>query len=177
MPSRVDVAESCKLAGFAEHDIQILMAVGKLTPLSDPAPNAPKRFAALEMIRNVSDRPGLTAQVHQECSKILAPQARAPSNAPALVAHGAPARGVKTQAPASTKVDGKKRLGFYLRSVRSHQAAGKSQHHPWHKPDGSPVNCDPRHFAPSVRGNRRIVPAPPTHTCNCATKCRSFMAR
>jgi hypothetical protein len=28
------------------HDIQILMAVGKLTPLGDPAPNAPKWFAA-----------------------------------------------------------------------------------------------------------------------------------
>jgi hypothetical protein len=37
--------------GFAEHDIQILMAVGKLTPLGDPAPNAPKWFAAVEMIR------------------------------------------------------------------------------------------------------------------------------
>jgi hypothetical protein len=37
------------------HDIQILMAVGKLTPLGDPAPNAPKWFAAVEMIRLATD--------------------------------------------------------------------------------------------------------------------------
>jgi hypothetical protein len=33
-----------------ELDIQILMAAGKLTPLGDPAPHAPKWFAAFEMI-------------------------------------------------------------------------------------------------------------------------------
>ena len=42
--------------GFAEHDIQVLMAVGKLTPLGDPAPNAPKWFAAIEMIRLAADQ-------------------------------------------------------------------------------------------------------------------------
>ena len=42
--------------GFAEHDIQVLMAVGKLTPLGDPAPNAPKWFAAVEMIRLAADQ-------------------------------------------------------------------------------------------------------------------------
>ena len=41
---------------FAEYDIQILMAVGKLTPLGDPAPNAPKWFAAVEMIRHATDQ-------------------------------------------------------------------------------------------------------------------------
>jgi hypothetical protein len=45
-----------KLLGFAENDIQILMAVGKLMPLGDPAPNAPKWFAAVEMIRLAADR-------------------------------------------------------------------------------------------------------------------------
>ena len=49
LPARLDVAETAKLLGFAVHDIQILMAVGKLTPLGDPAPNAPKWFAAVEM--------------------------------------------------------------------------------------------------------------------------------
>jgi hypothetical protein len=47
LPARLDVAATAKLLGFAEHDIQILMAVGKLTPLGDPAPNAPKWFAAV----------------------------------------------------------------------------------------------------------------------------------
>ena len=53
---RVDVTATVKLLGFAEHDIQILMAVGKLTPLGDPAPNAPKWFAAIEMIRLATDQ-------------------------------------------------------------------------------------------------------------------------
>jgi hypothetical protein len=42
LPARLDVAATAKLPGFAVHDIQILMSVGKLTPLGDPAPNAPK---------------------------------------------------------------------------------------------------------------------------------------
>ena len=41
---------------FAERDIQVLMSVGKLTPLGDPASNAPKWFAAVEMIRLVTDQ-------------------------------------------------------------------------------------------------------------------------
>jgi len=56
LPARLDVAATAKLLGFAEHDIQILMAVGKLTPLGDPAPNAPKWFAAVEMIRLAVDQ-------------------------------------------------------------------------------------------------------------------------
>lgn len=56
LPARLDVAETSRLLGFAEHDIQILMAMGKLTPLGDPAPNAPKWFAAVEMIRLACDQ-------------------------------------------------------------------------------------------------------------------------
>jgi len=56
LPARLDVAQTSKLLGFGEHDIQILMAVGKLTPLGDPAPNAPKWFAAVEMIQLAADR-------------------------------------------------------------------------------------------------------------------------
>src|SRR5882757_2255591 len=56
LPARLDVVATAKLLGFAEHDIQILMAVGKLTPLGDPAPNAPKWFAAVEMIRLATDQ-------------------------------------------------------------------------------------------------------------------------
>src|SRR5581483_1126042 len=46
----LDALATAKLLGFAEHDIQILMAVGKLTPLGAPAPNAPKWFAAVEIV-------------------------------------------------------------------------------------------------------------------------------
>ena len=56
LPARLDVEATAKLLGFAEHDIQILMAVGKLTPLGDPAPNAPKWFAAVELIRLAADQ-------------------------------------------------------------------------------------------------------------------------
>src|SRR5471030_3266861 len=55
LPARLDVVATAKLLGFAEHDIQILMNVGKLTPLGDPAPNAPKWFAAIKMIRLATD--------------------------------------------------------------------------------------------------------------------------
>ena len=55
LPARLDVGATAKLLGFAEHDIQILMAVGKLTPLGDPAPNAPKWFAAVEIVHLASD--------------------------------------------------------------------------------------------------------------------------
>jgi hypothetical protein len=55
LPARLDVMATAKLPGFAEHDIQILMAVGKLAPLGDPSPNAPKWFAAGEMIRLAGD--------------------------------------------------------------------------------------------------------------------------
>ena len=55
LPARLDVVAAAKLLGFAEHDIQILMSSGKLKPLGDPAPNAPKWFAAVEMVRLAGD--------------------------------------------------------------------------------------------------------------------------
>jgi hypothetical protein len=51
LPARLAVTQTAKLLGFAEHDIQVLMAARKLTPLGDPAPNAPKWLAAIEVIR------------------------------------------------------------------------------------------------------------------------------
>jgi hypothetical protein len=38
LSARLDVVATAKLLGFAEHDIQILMAAGKLEPLGNPAP-------------------------------------------------------------------------------------------------------------------------------------------
>lgn len=55
IPARLSVDATAKLLGFAEHDIQILMAARKLKPLGDPAPNAPKWFAAIEVIRLAVD--------------------------------------------------------------------------------------------------------------------------
>lgn len=56
LPARLDVAATAKLLGFAEHDLQVLMSTGRLTPLGDPAPNAPKWFAAVEILRLATDR-------------------------------------------------------------------------------------------------------------------------
>jgi len=56
LPARLDVSATAKLLGFAEHDIPVLMAAGKLTPLGDPAPNAPKWFCAVEIIQLATDR-------------------------------------------------------------------------------------------------------------------------
>jgi hypothetical protein len=55
LPARLDVSQTAKLLGFATHDIQILMATRKLTPLGDPAPNAPKWFAAIEILQLAGD--------------------------------------------------------------------------------------------------------------------------
>jgi hypothetical protein len=53
--ARLDVKATSKLLGFAEHDIQILMAAGKLTPLGEPAQNATKWFAAVQVVRQAGD--------------------------------------------------------------------------------------------------------------------------
>ncbi len=56
LPARLDVGATARLLGFAEHDIPLLIATGKLEPLGDPAPNAPKWFAAVEILRLATDR-------------------------------------------------------------------------------------------------------------------------
>ena len=55
LPARLDTGTTAKVLGFAENDIQILMAGRKLIPLGDPAPTAPKWFAAMEVIRLAED--------------------------------------------------------------------------------------------------------------------------
>jgi len=56
LPARLDVVATAKLLGFTKSDISVLMSSGKLTPLGDPSPNAPKWFAAVEMIRLAADQ-------------------------------------------------------------------------------------------------------------------------
>ena len=68
LPARLDAASAAKLLGFAEHDVQVLMRTGKLTPLGDPAPNAPKWFSAIELIRLAADRDWLS-RASREVSK------------------------------------------------------------------------------------------------------------
>jgi hypothetical protein len=56
LPARLGVAATAKLLGFTESDIHVLMAAGKLTPPGDPAPNAPKWFGAVQVIRLATDQ-------------------------------------------------------------------------------------------------------------------------
>lgn len=68
LPARLDVGATARLLAFAEHDVQILMNSGKLVPLGDPAPNAPKWFAAVEVIRLATD-PDWLHKATKELSK------------------------------------------------------------------------------------------------------------
>jgi hypothetical protein len=90
LPARLDATAAAKLLGFAEHDIQILMGAGKLVALGDPAPNAPKWFAAIEIIRLAADRDWLnkaTREVSKYWRHKRERQAKArPISRPALVA-------------------------------------------------------------------------------------------
>jgi len=88
LPARLDVPATAKVLGFAKHEIQILLAAGTLEPLGDPAPNAPKWFAAIEIIGLAIDRDWLnkaTREVSKYCRhkrerrskpKVLPPEQR-----------------------------------------------------------------------------------------------------
>jgi hypothetical protein len=55
LPGRIDVSVAAKVLGVAEHDIPILISEGLLAPLGKPAPNAPKWFAAIQIVRLATD--------------------------------------------------------------------------------------------------------------------------
>jgi hypothetical protein len=55
LPARLDVEQTAKVLGFTVSDIQVLMSTRKLMPLGDPAPNAPKLFAGVDVMRLAID--------------------------------------------------------------------------------------------------------------------------
>jgi len=67
LPGRLNVSETALLLGFQEHDIAPLVSAKLLVPLGKPAPNAPKYFAAVEIVDRAAD-PGWLA----EATKVLA---------------------------------------------------------------------------------------------------------
>lgn len=110
LPARLDVSATAKLLGFAEHDIQILMSVGKLRPLGDPAPNAPKWFAAVEMIKLATDQAWLhkaTKEIarywrqkrERKNKSILRPRSNRHAFVDPLSIHGEPVRAVEVTVP------------------------------------------------------------------------------
>jgi hypothetical protein len=55
LPGRLNTSEVALLLGFQEHDIAVLMAVRLLVPLGKPVLNAPKYFAAIEIVERAAD--------------------------------------------------------------------------------------------------------------------------
>jgi hypothetical protein len=55
LPARLNVDETAKLLGVAEHDVATLVAARLLTPLGCPAKNAPKFFAKITVLDHCSD--------------------------------------------------------------------------------------------------------------------------
>jgi hypothetical protein len=55
LPGRLNTCETALLLGFQEHDIAALVAAKLLVPLGKPAANAPKYFAAVEIVANAAD--------------------------------------------------------------------------------------------------------------------------
>jgi len=61
LPARLNTSEVAVLLGFQEHDIAPLVAAKLLTPLGKPAPNAPKYFAATEVLACAENRDWLSS--------------------------------------------------------------------------------------------------------------------
>jgi hypothetical protein len=55
VPGRLNTSEAALLLGFQEHDMAILIAARLLAPLGKPAANAPKYFAAVEIVERAAD--------------------------------------------------------------------------------------------------------------------------
>lgn len=69
LPARLGTEQTAKILGFQAHDIAILISGKLLKPLGNPAPNAPKYFATiqiLEIARNLEwlDKASKTISKH-----------------------------------------------------------------------------------------------------------------
>src|ERR1700730_14799032 len=60
LPARLNTSEVAVLLGVQEHDVAPLVAAKLLTPLGKPAPNAPKYFAAIEVLACAENRDWLS---------------------------------------------------------------------------------------------------------------------
>ena len=61
LPGRLNTSEAAVLLGFQEHDMALLIAAKLLVPLGKPAPNAPKYFAAVEIMDRIVNAEWLSA--------------------------------------------------------------------------------------------------------------------
>ena len=68
LPARLNTTEASILLGVHEHDISALIAAKLLCALGKPAPNAPKYFAAVEIVERAGD-PGWLAEATKALAK------------------------------------------------------------------------------------------------------------
>ena len=60
LPARLSTGEAAVILGFQEHDIAVLISAKFISPLGTPAANAPKYFAAVEIVSLSGDREWLS---------------------------------------------------------------------------------------------------------------------
>jgi hypothetical protein len=58
-PARLSAPETAKRLGVCDHDIPVLVDRGVLKPLGDPARNAPKYFATVNILEIAADAKAL----------------------------------------------------------------------------------------------------------------------
>lgn len=56
LPARLNSSETAVLLGLNDHDVTTLIAAKLLLPLGKPAQNAPKYFAAVDVLMRAEDR-------------------------------------------------------------------------------------------------------------------------
>ena|SRR5438105_5005889 len=56
LPARLNTSEAALLLGVHDHDIPVLVGARLLDPLGKPAPNAPKYFAAVDVMAAAENR-------------------------------------------------------------------------------------------------------------------------
>src|SRR5438067_2871214 len=61
LPARLNASEAALLLGFQDHDIAPLVAAKLLVPLGKPAANAPKYFAAVEIVDRAANSEWLSS--------------------------------------------------------------------------------------------------------------------
>lgn len=60
LPARISVEQTAELLGFQDHDIPVLIRKRLLNPLGKPAPNAPKWFSSLNILKLVENEEWLS---------------------------------------------------------------------------------------------------------------------
>ena len=68
LPARLNTTEASILLGVQEHDISALTAAKLLLPLGRPVANAPKYFAAVEIVERAAN-PGWLAEATKALAK------------------------------------------------------------------------------------------------------------